>query len=100
VPFHCAAELEMKPVPLIVTAVAPAPAPMDDGVRLLMAGTGFWLGGGVVVAPDGPPPQAAAKKMQARVRTRTRRRGAGRFMRESRVQQVSSFRGPRGKRQP
>jgi len=56
VPFHSAVEVEMNPVPVIVTVVSVEPATVDDGLSAVMTGRGFEFGGGFVVAVV-PAPQ-------------------------------------------
>ena len=65
----------MKPLPLIVTVVAAAPAVTLEGESEVTVGLGFDGGGGVVVFIDPPPPpQAASVKAEATIRKKTRRR--------------------------
>ena len=40
--FHCTVDPATKPLPLILTAVAPAPAVVLSGVRLAITGTGLF----------------------------------------------------------
>lgn len=65
VPFHAAAELEIKPVPLMVTIVSAVPAVSDDGDNAVTVGTGFEAGAGLDVDP--PPPHAIMMHMQHRI---------------------------------
>lgn len=57
-PFHCATELEMKPVPEMARTVSFAPAVNEPGDIEEIAGTGFDVGDGVGDGEDpDPPPQ-------------------------------------------
>jgi hypothetical protein len=55
-PFHCTTELDTKPVPFTVSVKPAPPAVPDDGLRLVVAGTGLLML--MVCALEVPPPGA------------------------------------------
>ena len=63
-PFHRTADPLTKLLPLIVSVKAAPPAAVEDGFRLLIAGTGLDATGALmanVTAPEVPPPGAGLK---------------------------------------
>jgi hypothetical protein len=76
VPFQAITEDETKFEPITSSGMSPDPATAVAGCTLVIAGTGFWGGGGV--EPEGPPPQPAVN--QKKERKGARRREVARFM--------------------
>ena len=71
----------MNPVPAIAIGVPAEPARTNDGVTVVIAGTGFadgGGGGGGMIVPVGPPPQPAIN--HAKDRTAVRRTREARFI--------------------
>jgi hypothetical protein len=58
----------MNPAPVIVIGVTAEPARTNDGVTVVIAGTGFagGGGGGGLIVPVGPPPQPAINHVKDR----------------------------------
>jgi hypothetical protein len=79
-PFHSTAELETNPDPVIVTGVSVEPALAEEGEIVMMAGTGFKVGGGLI-APAGPPPQLAVNHVHDK--TKLDRTQVARFIDDS-----------------
>jgi hypothetical protein len=55
-PFHCAVELEMNPVPVMVSVVPFDPTTTDVGVSEVIAGVGLFAGGGLLPPEELDPP--------------------------------------------
>jgi hypothetical protein len=85
VPFHAVLELEIKPVPVMVTAVLAEPATAEVGLIDVIAGVGFCTGG--VVPPELPPPQPQIRRMKDR--RKPKKAHTERFIGGSRVETES-----------